>query len=602
MRLVAEGARKLALGHKLLFDKHLEPWLASADSGLYTRHVALILHLTDLHLGDWPEDQILDDYKSDIVPYAERVTRQALLKSTLRNLGRYLRAKKMALDAVVVSGDVTVGGDPAGLELLSGLLAELQDSVPPAEHIVVVPGNHDVSWRTPPSSADRYKNFVGSLRVKGYITPLLDGIDLPSHGSTDYSRHHLALDGGAIEIIPLNSSNYCGTIEPLRGLTEAEWDTIPSLLKGVDTSSVRKELNRLRLHDVARFSPQQLDCVSQMLDAVCPFGTGGKQIRIAVLHHQLLPVSASEEFKSYEAIINLGVLQRFLRANWFDIVLHGHKHTPLAYWYDLGTSHGGDSAGLSKRARALVISGSTVGGSDSRRGEMCSLIALPSRTAAKEVRLSAVPPADAGTALEHLEERRYRLWDLADVCGQSVDAPKVITAESFDAVYDQLLGYFAERSEHESVNHLICEVHNATYPVGLPRNYPDVPATFDGDRQAWLDDLVRWWQHMKPARDDPSAFTHGARIYKYRGVLDQFRGRDRGTPDKAKQQPSYCRPGRPLSGRLELKPESAIFLFFSIPDYQTGKRSCFGLYRLLSEAGDALLVACEFCGAGTHAE
>jgi hypothetical protein len=70
----------------------------------------------------------------------------------------------------------------------------------------------------------------------------------------------------------------------------------------------------------------------------------------------------------------------------------------------------------------------------------------------------------------------------------------------------------------------MCEVHDATYPVGLPVNYPDVPATFDGDRQAWLDDLVRWWQHMKPARDDPSAFTHGARIYKYRGVLDQFRG------------------------------------------------------------------------------
>lgn len=484
-----------------------------------------ILHLTDLHLGDRPEDQILDDYKSDIVPYAERVTRQALLKSTLRNLGRYLRAKKMALDAVVVSGDVTVAGDPAGLELLSGVLAELQDTLPPADHIVVVPGNHDVSWRTPASSPDRYKNFIGSLRVKGYITPLLDGVDVPCHGSsTDYSRHHLALDGGAIEIIPLNSSNYCGTIEPLRGLTEGEWDTLPGLLMGRDTVSVRKELNRLRLHDVARFSPQQLDSISELLDTVCPLDARDKQIRIAVLHHQLLPVSASEEFKSYEAIINLGVLQNFLRANSFDIVLHGHKHTPLAYWYNLDSSHGGGLAGPTKKARSLVISGSTVSCSDSRRGEMCSLIALPSRTAAKEVRVTPVPPADAGTALENLEENRYRLWDLADICSESMDAPKVVTAESFDVVYDQLLSYFAERSEHDSVNHLVCEVRNATYPVGLPVNYPDVPATFDGNRQVWLDDLVRWWQHMKPARDDPSAFTHGARIYNYGGFHDQFRG------------------------------------------------------------------------------
>lgn len=480
--------------------------------------MALILHLTDLHLGGRPGDQSLDDYKSDIVPYAERVTRQELLKSTLRNLGRHLHKQKKTLDAVVVSGDVTVAGDPTGFLALPGLLAELDEVLPAADHIIVVPGNHDVTWKTLPSSSERYKNFVDLVRNKGYVTPFLDGVDLPSAGvGADYPQHRVSLDAGQVEIIPLNSSNYCGTFEPLHYLSEAQWQSLTDALPTVDPSSVRKELERLRQQDVPRFSPQQFHAVSQMLEAIGAPVRGNNPMRIAVLHHQLLPVSTSEEFKPYEAIVNLGALLRFLEANSFNVVLHGHKHTASAYWCDLRAT---DEMG--GRTQALVISGSTVGGHDSQRREVCRLISVQAKTTAAQVILIPVPGIEAGSSVGSLEERHFPLWDVARVCAKSVDSVKVVEAESFDSVYDRLLSYFADRSEHDTVSNMVCEVNNVGYPTRLPPNYPDILDRFNANKQAWLDDLVRWWQRPNTVLDDPFGFTHGERIYKYGGDHNQF--------------------------------------------------------------------------------
>jgi 3',5'-cyclic AMP phosphodiesterase CpdA len=169
--------------------------------------LALILHLTDLHIDAPGKEQVLDDYKSDIVPPDERVDRLTVLRSTLRNIGRHLRERRSALDAVVISGDITVRCHAHGLEMLPGLLDELGEAKPALDHIVVVPGNHDVAWNTPPSSAQRYENFLKLVRENGYTTPLLDGIDLPKKPAVNFSRNYLALDCGAVEIVPLNSSN-----------------------------------------------------------------------------------------------------------------------------------------------------------------------------------------------------------------------------------------------------------------------------------------------------------------------------------------------------------------------------------------------------------
>jgi 3',5'-cyclic AMP phosphodiesterase CpdA len=112
--------------------------------------VALILHLTDLHLGTTGLDP-LDDYKSDFVPISERVTRHSVLASTLSALSRHLTENNYTIDAILISGDVTYANGIEGFEALAATLEILGDQLPPPERIVVVPGNHDVKWGTEPS-------------------------------------------------------------------------------------------------------------------------------------------------------------------------------------------------------------------------------------------------------------------------------------------------------------------------------------------------------------------------------------------------------------------------------------------------------------------
>lgn len=50
------------------------------------------------------------------------------------------------LDYVVVSGDITTGGNREGFKQFEIFVREMQDRkvFPPSNHFVIVPGNHDV--------------------------------------------------------------------------------------------------------------------------------------------------------------------------------------------------------------------------------------------------------------------------------------------------------------------------------------------------------------------------------------------------------------------------------------------------------------------------
>ena len=52
-------------------------------------------------------DRSLDDYKVELVPLEERITRHRALASTLTAVARHLRESAEKLDAVVITGDIT---------------------------------------------------------------------------------------------------------------------------------------------------------------------------------------------------------------------------------------------------------------------------------------------------------------------------------------------------------------------------------------------------------------------------------------------------------------------------------------------------------------
>ncbi len=210
------------------------------------------------------------------------------------------------------------------------------------------------------------------------MTPFLDGVDIKDDGSLRGSArppHHVYSPSGGFAIFAINSSNWCHTLEPIAPVSQATWDKLPAVAESAPTQkAIEKLLTSLRLQDVARISDGQLRAVQALIRDVDNQAADEGQtepVRIAVLHHQLLPVSTFEEFKPFETITNLGLLRNFLREMSVSAVLHGHKHHGFIYKDHVYSPE----AGLGKAAHeVLVLAGSTVGGTDYQKASICRLL------------------------------------------------------------------------------------------------------------------------------------------------------------------------------------------------------------------------------------
>lgn len=485
--------------------------------------MSLILHLSDIHLAPVKDDSIYDDYKNEFIPLAERNQRSALLRNTLSAFGAALRNKKRELDAIVITGDISVANSEDGFRLLSELIAQLKGSAPPNEQIVVIPGNHDVTWFTSPGSHARYKNFVNCVRPENYITPCLDGIDFPNEGdfAVPSEGHYLLGPNNKWLVIPINSANYSGCLEPIDPISEAEWTDLPNKLSSEDKGEIKEALERLRLHDAARISPQQFRVLETLLNDIRTKvndegGDFDNITKIALLHHHLLPVSASEEVKSFESIINLGHLRYFLSQNNFDLVLHGHKHTRHVYWDHIYNDRLADSGAR----KILVVSGATIGGRASNKDDdVFRVLDLDGLGKAPTISIASVPLVQPGLPLnfDSLEFKRFLLWDQ----DEKADAqPIFISGETAEEVYDRVLSLFRESEEFLSLYNVVCQVTNPGSANSLPENYPEINKV--EDRQKWFDESVAWWQKQTSNLKKPIHFTHGERIYAYKAHIDQF--------------------------------------------------------------------------------
>ncbi|HET9714151.1 MAG TPA: metallophosphoesterase [Pyrinomonadaceae bacterium] len=493
--------------------------------------MSLILHLSDIHLAPVEKDRVFDDYKSEIVPLNERQQRSKLLENTLGALGRALKQANKKLDAIIITGDITVANDERGFKLLPKLIEKLKEAAPPNDRIVAVPGNHDVTWSTPPSSQERYAHFLQYVREQGYVTPLLDGVDFSADRDTSiqFFGHYLLGPNNAWLIVPINSANYSGSLEPISPVTEEEWEGLSAHLTSLPPDKAKELLRRVRLHDAARISFRQFAELDNLLQEVkrkvrADGGDYDKMVKIALLHHHLLPVSTSEEVKSFESITNLGLLRHFLNRQNFNVVLHGHKHTGYIYFdyiYD-----------YQKRSniaahRVLVISGATIGGVDYREEEVCRLISLAADTHAPTLSVSSVPAVQQGITinLEELSPRSFPLWPQPkEGEGSPTDSGvKIICGETLDEVYARTMSLFSGLGPSTELYNIVCQVNNPKLALTIPDEYPNIGGVQADKRQQWFEDLIKWWQKQTSRLSHRSHFTHGNRIYAYSNSIDQFK-------------------------------------------------------------------------------
>lgn len=480
--------------------------------------MATLLHLSDLHLGS-AADEVFGDHKLEVVDLYSRQRRSTVMAETLRSLGQALVDGGETLDAVVVSGDVTYRGNPGGFDALNGMLGYLGDALPDRGRILVVPGNHDVRWGTKPGTQERYEDFLHGVREAGYLTPLLEGVDLDRDGRQRSSAASpvLVAPDRSFAMIGLNSADHCGveakTDETLRNNIDA--------VRADTTNAAAQALLRAwqanNLYDVARISDEQRVSASRALTAAIP--PSDSTIRIAVLHHQLLPISLEEEVKPFESIVNLAQVRDWLANNKIDIVLHGHKHVAVAYedrYVPLvgnGVTH-----------RLVVSSAGTVGLGQPADNIIGRLITTdPDRPSLGKVVIRDVRSVQPGTPI-HLKAIPETSFTI-----RVMDPDQsLIQGDTSSGVHEQLLD-LTDRGQPLPAP-LVCRVldpRGAEHPPTTYSSLESVPTT-----PGWFEDMVTLWQSRK--RPEAMPFNHGERIF----AMDGFNQFDRAIDTLAKSETS----------------------------------------------------------------
>ena len=489
----------------------------------YRSAMSWLLHLSDLHLGSGGAWELGDYNKSTVIRKPDSETRVDLLRSSLAGLADWLRAAGIQLDGIVVSGDVTYQCNEDGLAELATLLALLGDRDPGASKTMVVPGNHDVFWEAGPGTQERYQRFITSVRDAGYVTPLLEGVDIdPTDGADMGSPVEPLLDLGDVLLIAVNSSNYCGAYESLGEqrpggpppLSSEEYGRFRERAAGGD-EALGRLLNRfdeLRQVDMCRMSKGQTAALKRRLDLLN--SETELKVRVAVLHHQLLPVNVTEEVKPYETMVNLGSFRQWLFDIGVHVVLHGHKHSSKTY-VDMPGKTPFVAAGEHLGNDFVMVSSAATANTEVPP-EIAKLVEIDRHgSTTQTVTIYSVPPTKGTLTLP---------GGKLPTAGKAVFmsdriAPRIKLFEGavVDAVYQQLLAAFPENSFDE-VNDVICRVINGESCATLPTGYP-VPAGEQADR--WFKETVEWWQNPNPQLRPPQ-FNHGQQIWNAAHNVDQF--------------------------------------------------------------------------------
>jgi 3',5'-cyclic AMP phosphodiesterase CpdA len=483
--------------------------------------MALILHVADLHLVAPSASLTLDDHKVSLVSPGSRITHHDTLKLTLQRLGELLVNSGRALDAIVATGDVADKNNEGGYSAFQELIEALGPVKPSNDRILVLPGNHDIVSGLSPGDAKRYEKFLKYIRAEGYVTPWLSGIDRMPASKAEARRHIVQLDD--VQIIPIDTAGY-SQVRLDVGISDSSWKKLEDALVG--NPEEMRNLQRLRIADAARVSEDQLEAVRRIVKLVTP--SGKIPLRIAAIHHHLLPVSAKEEIKPFESLTNLGLVRQFLRDQEIAIVLHGHKHTAFTY-VDYISSYENSP---SRPCPVRVISGASATALDLDRDDLFRLLEI--QINAGIVELSRVGAAMSGMelAIGSAETLTFARMRAAQVSG--TDGCLIVEGDLVSDVYPLLVAAVENRGPE--AEHVLCRVGSSPqldqiaplYPVVFPTTGPMDGETEPGIAAAkhleQFTDIVHWWQYpsLPQGPFDQPTFTHGSRIKRYEGHLDQI--------------------------------------------------------------------------------
>jgi 3',5'-cyclic AMP phosphodiesterase CpdA len=287
-----------------------------------------ILHISDLHFGRafrFQSKMIRSGPPPVFEPFGSLAKLGDLLALDLERISAdpqlppNIRSLASRVDVVVISGDIAnSGGRDRALPLRDGgptdeyeqaaeFVATLvgainglrqKESLLPldaTERVLVVPGNHDVNWDEPPDSPDR---FLGYAKFWRRVTGSRAYFDCPPNEIM--VRTLIEVDGTALAIVGFNSCTV--TAEPIQ------------------------------LREIGLVEDAQLSFCERFLQGL----SQEPDRKVAIFHHHPIYIPAlAAGIENYDAMLQAGKLLSYLQHRQFDLILHGHKHYPMAWVHNM---------------------------------------------------------------------------------------------------------------------------------------------------------------------------------------------------------------------------------------------------------------------------
>jgi predicted phosphodiesterase len=226
---------------------------------------------------------------------------------------------------LVVSGDTTSKGDASHLFTVAiPFLHELRGKLGLSpEQVVIVPGNHDIS----------FKDFALTYDHEGAFNAFLTTFYGSPRKPVELLRFKLP-SGTALEVLPINSV-------------------------------------KLRSKDTSNYGWVNWQAYETVLDTLP--GREDNALRIAVIHHHLVGALKEERlpdseypYASVSVTLDAANVVEGLQRHGFKIVLHGHQHNPALNRISRGRARDGDLELAGFDDKLYVIAGGSTGVTGSR--------------------------------------------------------------------------------------------------------------------------------------------------------------------------------------------------------------------------------------------
>ncbi len=278
-----------------------------------------ILHIADLHpkLKPGPEDQMI-------------------IQASCQHVTAVARDKR--IDLIAATGDLGHQGSAQalkkGFKQLKDFRQHARVGTATMPRVIVTPGNHDVSW--PPSlsklgswpSEDRFHNFINCCDPR-YYRPLLTPHDKdvintlrkkpnPRWYFTSFS------DDLCIFILPLSSADLGGS--PVESELLDKVTDKAKLAKGIAPGLLKVLTCDIPYVDMAQFTYLEHLITEWSTKDASLHEAFQRAVKIAVVHHPLLPVPGEQELRPFDTVANGANVATKLSTLGFQLVLYGHKH------------------------------------------------------------------------------------------------------------------------------------------------------------------------------------------------------------------------------------------------------------------------------------